>query len=93
MKRIICLLLCLMLVTGLTATVWAEDYFIDLGQTWDSDILAGGIYDLYAWVGENADDYTYQWQVDVGFGEVAGPIWRTMPIPTATAAPKPTICS
>lgn len=69
MKRIICLLLCLMLVTGLTATVWAEDYFIDLGQTWDSDILAGGIYDLYAWVGENEDDYTYQWQVDVGFGE------------------------
>ena len=44
MKKIICLLLCLVLVTGLTATVWAEDYFIDLGQTWDSDILAGGIY-------------------------------------------------
>ena len=69
MKRIISLFLCLMLVASLAATVQATEDDIDLGQTWDDSIFAGGIYDLYAWTGGDTDDYTYQWQVDVGLGE------------------------
>jgi len=68
MKKIISLLLCLTLLAGMSVTARALDDF-ELGQTWDQDILAGGIYDMFAWVGENPDDYTYQWQVDVGIGE------------------------
>lgn len=69
MKKCICLILCLFMIVGLVLTVHASGYDIDLGQTWDSSILAGGIYDLYAWVGDNPDDYTYQWQADTGFGD------------------------
>ncbi|MBR4057915.1 MAG: SH3 domain-containing protein [Oscillospiraceae bacterium] len=68
MKKIISLMLCLVLFASLAVTVRA-DGIIDLGQSWDDSILAGGIYDLYAWVGDDADNYTYQWQVDVGFGD------------------------
>lgn len=68
MKRWISLLLCLMLVAGMSVTVRADDDF-ELGQTWDMDILAGGIYDMYAWVGDHPEDYTFQWQVDLGIGE------------------------
>ncbi len=69
MKKIISLLLCLILAFGLTMAAGADSDDFSLGQTWDSNILAGGIYDLYAWVGENSDDYTFQWQVDVSIGD------------------------
>ena len=67
MKRIVSLLLCLVLVAGVSATVRADN--LDIGQTWDDSILAGGIYDLYVWVSGDHDDYTYQWQADAAFGK------------------------
>ncbi len=67
-KRLISLLLCLMMLTGMAVTVQATEDF-ELGQTWDDSILAGGILDMYVWVGENPEDYTFQWQVDLGIGE------------------------
>lgn len=64
----VCLLLCTVPAASLPVAVRADDDFFEVGQTWDTSILAGGIFDMYAWVGDNADDYTYQWQVDLGFG-------------------------
>lgn len=69
MKKTISLLLCLVLIAGLAATVRATENMIDLGQTWDESILAGGIYDMFAWVGEDTEDYTFQWQVDMSIGD------------------------
>ena len=68
MKKITCLFLCVfLLLPVLAAPVSAYDF--EVGQNWDSSILAGGIYDMYVWVGDDADDYTYQWQADAGFGK------------------------
>lgn len=69
MRRLIAVMVCLFLIAGLTITTAATDFTIDVGQTWDNSILAGGIFDMYAWVGENPEDYTFQWQVDLGFGK------------------------
>lgn len=66
MKRIICLFLCILFLLPMATSAVYE---FEVGQTWDSSILAGGIYDLYVWVGDDADDYTYQWQVDVSLGK------------------------
>lgn len=68
-KRILAALLCLALLAGIPITATATDNWFDLGQTWDQNILAGGIYDMFVWTGENPEDYTYQWQVDLGFGK------------------------
>lgn len=68
MKKTISLLLCLVLLTGLAVTVRANTD-IELGQNCDDSIFAGGIYDLFAWVGGETDDYYYQWQVDVSMGD------------------------
>lgn len=69
MKRISCFLLCILLLCLAPVTPARAEYDFDVGQNWDQGILAGGIYDLYAWVGDNADDYTYQWQADAAFGD------------------------
>ncbi len=70
MKRVLSMILCLMMLTCLVQNVGATgNNDFELGQTWDQDILAGGIYDMFVWVGDNSDDYTYQWQVDVSFGD------------------------
>lgn len=69
MKKIICFLLSMLLLLCIPTAAGATGDDFSVGQTWDDSILAGGIYDMYAWVGENPDDYTFQWQVDVGFGE------------------------
>lgn len=68
MKKILCFLLSLIMLFCLPVAAGATDDF-DLGQNWDDSILAGGIYDLFVWVGNDADDYTYQWQVDLGMGD------------------------
>lgn len=67
MKRILTVVLCLAMVAGMALTVRADDFV--LSQTWDDSILAGGIFDMYAWVGGDTDGYTYQWQVDLAFGD------------------------
>ena len=69
MKKIICFLLSMLLLLCIPTAAGATGDDFSVGQTWDDSILAGGIYDMYAWVGENPDDYTFQWQVDVGLGE------------------------
>ena len=69
MKRMIAALLCFFMLAGLTVTAAATDFTLNVGQTWDNAILAGGIFDMYAWVGNNPEDYTFQWQVDTGFGD------------------------
>lgn len=68
MRRTISLLLSLLILLSMILPVRAYGG-IDLGQTWDNAILAGGIYDMYVWVGDNPDDYTYQWQADTSFGK------------------------
>ena len=67
-KRLMSLMLCLSLVLGLTLTARADPYSFDLGQAWDESIVSGGIYDLFAWVGDDAQNYTFQWQADAAFG-------------------------
>lgn len=69
MKKITCFLLCVLLLCLTPVAPARAEYDFDVGQNWDQWILAGGIYDLYAWVGDNADDYTYQWQADAAFGK------------------------
>lgn len=69
MKKLISFLLCVLLLCGSTTPALASQFQIDLGQTWDDGIFAGGILDMYAWVGGNSEDYTFQWQVDVSIGD------------------------
>ena len=68
MKKLV-LLLAACLLFGLAMPAGANEDRFEVGQTWDDSILAGGIYDMYVWVGDNAEDYTYQWQVDTAFGD------------------------
>ncbi len=69
MKKIFSFLLSLLLLLSVPMAAGANYEDFSIGQTFDDSILAGGIYDMYAWVGDDADNYTYQWQVDLGFGK------------------------
>lgn len=62
------MLLTTVLLLSLAIPVRAANDF-ELSQNWEDSIFSGGTLDLFVWVGENADDYTYQWMADVGFGE------------------------
>lgn len=69
MKKIFGILLFLLVMLLIPASVSAAGDDFSIEQNCDDSILAGGIYDMFAWVGDDADNYTYQWQVDVAFGE------------------------
>lgn len=69
MKRIISIVIfTLLLFSFLPRMAFATSDSFSIGQTWDDSIFAGGIYDMYAWVEGDSDDYTFQWQVDAGIG-------------------------
>ena len=68
MKKIISLLLCILMLSGVLAMpVSALSYYVSY---YEEAIYAGGVVDLYAYpsVGD-PEDYTYQWQYDAGFGD------------------------
>lgn len=68
MKKIISLLLCILMLSGVLAMpVSALSYYV---SHYEEAIYAGGVVDLYAYpsVGD-PEDYTYQWQYDAGFGD------------------------
>lgn len=67
MKKIIALLLCILMLSGILAMpVSALNYYV---SHYEENIYAGGIVDLYAYPSEGSpEDYTYQWQYDAGFG-------------------------
>ena len=68
MKKIISLLLCILMLSGiLVIPVSALSYYVSY---YEEAIYAGGVVDLYAYpsVGDT-EDYSYQWQYDAGIGD------------------------
>lgn len=76
MKKIISLLLCILMLSGILAMpVSALNYYV---SHYEENIYAGGIVDLYAYPSEGSpEDYTYQWQYDAGFGGNSS--WHDVP--------------
>jgi len=67
MKRIICIILCfLMLSSFLVLPSSARSFQITY---YTEDVYAGGIIDMYVFVNGGVEPYTYQWQVDMGIGD------------------------
>lgn len=67
MKRILSILLCIILLLGMTgipssAAIFQISYYTE-------DVYAGGIIDMYVFPKGGVEPYTYQWQVDLGIGD------------------------
>ena len=68
MKKLALLLALLLFVSGLPVTARGSDDFA-VTQAWDNAILAGGIFDMWAWVGDAPENYTFRWQADTSMGK------------------------
>ena len=68
MKKILSLLLCILVLSGILAMpVSALSYYVSY---YEEAIYAGGVVDLYASPSAgDPEDYTYQWQYDAGIGD------------------------
>ena len=66
-RRSICLLLCLVLLGSILAVPVSATFVVTY---YNETIYAGGILDLYAFVGEeDLSGYTFQWQFDGSLGD------------------------
>lgn len=66
-NRIVCLLLCIILLLGMigipsSAAIFQISYYTE-------NVYAGGIIDMYVFPKGGVEPYTYQWQVDLGIGD------------------------
>lgn len=68
MKRILCFLLCVLIIISLfVLPTWAAIFHVSY---YEEEIYAGGVMDLCAFPHDGGvEPFTYQWQYDVGIGD------------------------